>query len=27
VVCVNTHPGITGMQQQRTIVLAYKMDL
>ncbi|WP_291321601.1 hypothetical protein [Desulfonatronospira sp.] len=26
VVCVNTHPGITGMQEQRTILLAYKME-
>ncbi|MFO7728193.1 MAG: VCBS repeat-containing protein, partial [Desulfonatronovibrio sp.] len=26
VVLVNTHPGITGMQSQDAIVLAYKMD-
>ena len=26
VISVNTHPGVTGMQESRTIVLAYKLE-
>lgn len=27
VVCINTHPGVTGLKARRTMVLAYPLDL